>query len=1061
MSFIELVEAGFGSLLQIPVIRELSGAASDRAVEMLKRHFVYSSNEVAETFQESYSYAMTTISAGLSLQSRPSAGVISRFFSFFQHAGDSRVSKEFSEPMSVQYIRPFAEDHDLSNKQLEAFCVKGAKICKELSAKSEKSLPLRDFPDLKIATLMNKRFSLNVSQSITSRIAQQERKIDPLILDFFEYRGLLGNAVLHFFRERMRQDPRVEATINALRQEGLLADVKDLKVGQRQLYKALSSQIQSLEERITEQQMRHNQAQAERDEEGREFYAGRIKQFQKRMQEHKDAKDNAEEALKRAQQSWAALGGRLDLFEQRFGKLCDVISQNFEEIQGKLDGLEAGQEEIKEYLGKILNSVQSSMKLSNDALGELKSGLNVNRTIEQRFIFDRTKPIGHGSVGQVFKAVTKGTEKTRAIKLLHPYIEKDEKIVTRFLRESMILYQMKYCENIVKIYSSGGGRDREFFIEMEYLDGHTLQYFIEKQRDFYFSELLDMSLQLCRGLEACHMAGIVHRDINPRNIMLTTDNKLKLMDFGVAKIIGLEGLTLHGDQIGNIQYMAPEQDDGLAHNVDRPADIYSVGAILYHLCTGRAPSKIHKISPIREKNHNIPEWFDELVLLCLQESPEERPQDAKDLRERIQNEGLSSKDLQFMAYVQLTFQENQSLLTSNDRKYLLHAAHLMGLKETKALQLYKKETKGARRPKHFYQEWLKQEIVEKEPEVLENAETNEVIRRALFAQGVRLELEPEVIHELIEAILPKPIEILPEETYKQTDLSGVNLCGVKLKKACLRGANLQGADLRRTNLVDADLQQANLQDADLQNADLSGANLRAANFAQSNLENVHLTCAIYDAETIWPEGFDSFEEDAYCIGPEASLWGAELSEIDLQGVDLQGADLESANLSGTDLSGANLSQAQLNKANLRRGTDLTQAILDGVGLEHAIYDTETIWPNGFELPESKLYCLQPKADLRKANLRDADLSGAILSKANFSAAELGGADLGQADVSGANFKKADLRRANLRHAKLLGANLSSAKLQGAIFTESVYDENTKWPSDFQPEKVGCIKLPDA
>jgi serine/threonine protein kinase len=191
--------------------------------------------------------------------------------------------------------------------------------------------------------------------------------------------------------------------------------------------------------------------------------------------------------------------------------------------------------------------------------------------------------------------------------------------VERFLREAVVLGSLKHA-NIVQIYDAGGGGPNlDFYLEMEYVEGATLRNFI-KTHEFDWERILKFIKQVGSAIQKIHDSGIIHRDLNPRNIMVDKNGDLKVMDFGVAKIIGVEGLTRDGQVVGTTDYIAPEQSRG--ERVDERADIYSFGVILYELCTKRLPSV--PPLPLHQYQFDVPEWLEDIIARCLKPDREQR-----------------------------------------------------------------------------------------------------------------------------------------------------------------------------------------------------------------------------------------------------------------------------------------------------------------------------------------------------------------------------------------------------------------------------------------------------
>ncbi|MEZ2240953.1 pentapeptide repeat-containing protein [Microcoleus sp.] len=269
----------------------------------------------------------------------------------------------------------------------------------------------------------------------------------------------------------------------------------------------------------------------------------------------------------------------------------------------------------------------------------------------------------------------------------------------------------------------------------------------------------------------------------------------------------------------------------------------------------------------------------------------------------------------------------------------------------------------------------------------------------------------------------------------EANLSGVNLSSVHL----FSKTNFSKANLSKANLTGLNLRESQLMKADLSNANLSNTNLLKANLKGANLEGAELQQALYNADTIFPTGFDPITAGACLIDSNASLQkanlvGRNLSYVNLSEANLSGANLTNANLQGINLLQANLSNTNFYGANLR-GANLIAADLSGANLKN----TET---GGANFSGANL----TKVNLVGGTLQHCNLTGAILSEGNLCGANLSygnfsGADLTAADLRGANLQGTNLEKANLKGANLSGVvNLETAKLTGAIMPDGTIHE---------------------
>ena len=199
--------------------------------------------------------------------------------------------------------------------------------------------------------------------------------------------------------------------------------------------------------------------------------------------------------------------------------------------------------------------------------------------------------VGRGAMGEVYAAAHLKTGATAAVKLLHGKALANPDIVQRFLRESEIATQLR-SPNLATVYEIGEAGFGAPFIAMELLSGHDLGWFLRRRRALPLPEVVDLVVQISRGLEVAHAAGVVHRDLKPPNVFRTDDDnrpaeRWKILDFGVAKLRGHDQTMTHRAIIGTPGYMSPEQAQG--HDVDHRSDLFSLGSCIYRALTGRPP----------------------------------------------------------------------------------------------------------------------------------------------------------------------------------------------------------------------------------------------------------------------------------------------------------------------------------------------------------------------------------------------------------------------------------------------------------------------------------------
>lgn len=264
--------------------------------------------------------------------------------------------------------------------------------------------------------------------------------------------------------------------------------------------------------------------------------------------------------------------------------------------------------------------------------------------------YDILNELGRGGMGVVYKATDLKLGRVVAIKELlvsnaMPEVERQD-TVERFRREAMAAARMAH-PNIVTVYDYGQDGDRHY-MAMELLEGKSLGDYLDKKTKFTIQQVVDISVQICAALDYAHQAGVVHRDIKPDNIMLADNGKVKLTDFGVARVKSdLPSMTTTGTTLGTIAYISPEQlcDSRL---VDGRSDLFSLGALIYEMLTFKTPFDAGNLggtilnimnsapTPPREFNPEIPAKLESVILRALKKNPEERYTRAAEMGHALQ-----------------------------------------------------------------------------------------------------------------------------------------------------------------------------------------------------------------------------------------------------------------------------------------------------------------------------------------------------------------------------------------------------------------------------------------
>ena len=253
--------------------------------------------------------------------------------------------------------------------------------------------------------------------------------------------------------------------------------------------------------------------------------------------------------------------------------------------------------------------------------------------IEGMFVGSRYEiigKIGAGGMSDVYKAKDHTLGRFVAIKVLKAEYSEDMNFLTKFRTEAQSAAGLEH-PNIVNIYDVGSENEYHYIV-MEYVEGITLKTYIEKKGQLSFKEAVSIAIQVGRGIEAAHNKNIIHRDIKPQNIMISTEGKVKVTDFGIARAASSN--TINSDVMGSVHYASPEQ----ARNgfVDGKSDIYSLGIVMYEMVTGRVPfdgdtTVAVAIQHLQEEMvspsayaPNLPISMEKIILKCTQKNPDRR-----------------------------------------------------------------------------------------------------------------------------------------------------------------------------------------------------------------------------------------------------------------------------------------------------------------------------------------------------------------------------------------------------------------------------------------------------
>ena len=257
--------------------------------------------------------------------------------------------------------------------------------------------------------------------------------------------------------------------------------------------------------------------------------------------------------------------------------------------------------------------------------------------------------IGVGGMSVVYRAKDTLLDRDVAIKILKDNYAHDEDFVRNFTVEAQAAGKLNH-PNITLIYDVGIDKIEEkdiHYIVMEYVEGETLKNLIREYAPFRMETVKNFGIMIARALAVAHESGIIHRDIKPQNILITKNNEVKVADFGIARVATSSTIAHTSTILGTVHYISPEQAKGKF--IDKRADLYALGVVLYEMATGRVPYDgensvaiaikhiQEKLVPASTRNPNVTPGMDYIISKCLEKHPEHRYQSADELIRDLEN----------------------------------------------------------------------------------------------------------------------------------------------------------------------------------------------------------------------------------------------------------------------------------------------------------------------------------------------------------------------------------------------------------------------------------------
>ena len=280
------------------------------------------------------------------------------------------------------------------------------------------------------------------------------------------------------------------------------------------------------------------------------------------------------------------------------------------------------------------------------------------KTVTKVGDFELKKRLGKGGMGEVFLARQTSLDRLVALKTLSKDLAKREDFVARFLREARSMAKLDH-PNVVKVYAVDSYKGLHF-AAIEYVDGKSVQDWLNSLKQFPIGDAVHIAMVSAEAMQHAHDLNMVHRDIKPDNILLTSKGAVKVADFGLAKVIDEDvSMTQSGTGLGTPLYMAPEQARS-AKTVDQRSDIYALGATLYHMLTGALPfdggtaleliisKETGKHEAARKLRPEIPERLDLIVDKMMAKDPRHRYADCAEVVRDLAALGVASDALTFL-----------------------------------------------------------------------------------------------------------------------------------------------------------------------------------------------------------------------------------------------------------------------------------------------------------------------------------------------------------------------------------------------------------------------------
>jgi len=596
MSLPTFMQKGLTAFLKVVNFASQEGVL--KLVNTLSEHFTLTTYEIAQAYQHSYVMALEAISMGLGKPALLASSVV----------------KEFAQQISTHYLPPFAFAYGLQNPMvLQQFCEQVRAQCQEL-AQAKDELFKGDcqwLSETELATLINDNGALSITQLLLeqlSKLTATHGQLDDRVRSFFSFNDLLGQALLFFLQEQLRQEPRVERTLAMLQRQGLWQDVKELKTSLDHLMTRfdLSAQIKPRDEFTV-----HNHDSLVRVRET-------VSRLQQLPANHPDY-------------------SRLSILGSSVLSSTGALTEA-ETLLLKASAATHGQTE-QALVAFNLFQVRIRERAFDSALTALQQAIAIDRSryaLHDVEKYPLQRILGIGGMGCVFLCRHQLRKQPVVVKC---FWQPRQGLAEEVFKEAFTMSEIasEYVPAPLDYgYVDPINQQRAFFVT-EYIDGAIDgETWLEQQGKLEVATGIDVGLHIARGLQAAHAVGVLHLDLKPANLLLKLlaphQIAIKIIDFGLAQVsrpwsalpltqASLTKLSSFGQAVfGTLDYAPPEQQGGEKYGKpSAKSDVFALGATLYRLLTNDSP---RKLNPRRLAGAN--ELF-ELLCECMEDHPQLRP----------------------------------------------------------------------------------------------------------------------------------------------------------------------------------------------------------------------------------------------------------------------------------------------------------------------------------------------------------------------------------------------------------------------------------------------------